>query len=620
MADVFVTSKGTAHFYDAHSGETRIVPSEQISQALESGLTPLSADQIKGNILAERYDAPVQAFLAGGARGLTMGLSDVALRGMGVRGETLAGLEEYNPTASTAGEVAGIGGSVFVPGGPLARLGGAAAKLGRAATMATSRATGRMATSLVPRAVGAVAREGVTGLAIGTGQAASDMALKRREASLASLAEGAAEGLLVGAGFGAGLTALGAGARAVAAKGGDIASRLGLNTKRTRDLMSRHRQLRAELDYLGKVPEMAQTAKAQALQAEFEAVSQRLIVDQMAKLSGMIVGGVAAGGIPGAIIGMAAGPRILEAAQKYVRPLWSRRQGFRAAWEGVGPDIIQKAATARPAVYRYGPAALEAASLLMFPTKTAAHMAARHGGHIAVDRMRSYGTKLLPKARHISSGGAVRSMTASEVKGVADELTQMDVGASELVLRMSAPGWVQATHVDEMANEATRGLAYLKQKAPMPPDNQTREAWDPTETEIEEFSDRFRATLHPETVLTDLANKRVSTPALEAVAAVHPAALSEMRNVIRAEYERNEAQEAPIDDEKRRLLSEFLGDPSVAPILEQPMMQARLHMALQQGEQTALQQPARPKMSAAKDMDIAERNQARLQRMLEGRA
>jgi len=55
---------------------------------------------------AKEYDSPVLAGLAGAARGLTFGLSDVAGRAVGLDDE-LAKLKEYNPKSSIGGEITG---------------------------------------------------------------------------------------------------------------------------------------------------------------------------------------------------------------------------------------------------------------------------------------------------------------------------------------------------------------------------------------------------------------------------------------------------------------------------------------------------------------------------------
>jgi hypothetical protein len=64
------------------------------------------------------FDQPLVAGAAGAARGLTFGLSDVALTKSGlVEPETLRKLEEYNPTSSTVGEIAGVAAPLILSGG-----------------------------------------------------------------------------------------------------------------------------------------------------------------------------------------------------------------------------------------------------------------------------------------------------------------------------------------------------------------------------------------------------------------------------------------------------------------------------------------------------------------------
>lgn len=106
------------------AGQLGTVPKSAVQNALKQGYTPASPQQINDATLAklhhEKYGGlggELKAAATGAARGLTFGLSDVALTGLGVEGETLRGLKEENPIASGAGELAGIAAPALLSGG-----------------------------------------------------------------------------------------------------------------------------------------------------------------------------------------------------------------------------------------------------------------------------------------------------------------------------------------------------------------------------------------------------------------------------------------------------------------------------------------------------------------------
>lgn len=137
----------------------------------------------------ERYgNRPIAAGLAGAARGLTFGGSDVALTGTGaVDKSTLAGLREFNPGASTAGEVAAIGAATFLtPAGGVGLL--ARGARGATAAVRGAEALGLGAGRLVGGDVMLLSAPGSVGLAKALG----------RTAEMAT--QGVVEGALFGAG------------------------------------------------------------------------------------------------------------------------------------------------------------------------------------------------------------------------------------------------------------------------------------------------------------------------------------------------------------------------------------------------------------------------------------
>ena len=83
--------------------ESTGIPLDQLESQAGVGVDLSALDQF-----AESKDRPITAAAAGAARGLSFGLSDLALTGSGlVEPETLSDLRTYNPNASLGGELGG---------------------------------------------------------------------------------------------------------------------------------------------------------------------------------------------------------------------------------------------------------------------------------------------------------------------------------------------------------------------------------------------------------------------------------------------------------------------------------------------------------------------------------
>ncbi len=92
---------------------------------------------------AKYGDRPLEAAAGSAAAAATLGLSDVALRGLGVPAERLSEVRERSPIASGAGTIAGIT-------APLVLSGGAAAPLEGASAISTAAKVARSAAELSP--------------------------------------------------------------------------------------------------------------------------------------------------------------------------------------------------------------------------------------------------------------------------------------------------------------------------------------------------------------------------------------------------------------------------------------------------------------------------------------
>lgn len=149
----------------------------------------------------EKYQSTQAALAAGAAgiaRGLTFGVSDVILRGLG-KAEEARKLEAYQPIYSTAGEIAGgVGGAL---------LGGPGAALTRGAEAVTA--------GIARPAIRAATKEAIEGAVYGLGQTVSEQALGTPDSVAESLIANVGLGAVLGAPIGLGVHGLSEGAQAL---------------------------------------------------------------------------------------------------------------------------------------------------------------------------------------------------------------------------------------------------------------------------------------------------------------------------------------------------------------------------------------------------------------------
>jgi hypothetical protein len=257
-------------------GQVGTVPEADLADALKAGASIASTAQVEKTQLVQETEerfgalATPAAIAAAGARGLTLGLSDVAItKGAGALGYSqegasrgLRGLEESSPIASPLAELGGNIAPLLLSGGTAAAVeGGArAAETGLArgavrilgAPVEAASALGRGAEALAQKAIGAAGESSVLGrvgrevagkaisgaaegMAYGAGNAASQAALDNHDLTaeelVASMGGAALFGSVLGgvsaAPFAIGgeaVSALGKGARSLSEGAGALAA------------------------------------------------------------------------------------------------------------------------------------------------------------------------------------------------------------------------------------------------------------------------------------------------------------------------------------------------------------------------------------------------------------
>ena len=228
--------KGQDLEFEDNEGQRRIVPSEQVYDAIDTGFKYIPKKQIENEArLAEAEESPFLAAGAAGLRGLTLGLSDQILAASGITSpEELSALKEANPIISGATEFVGAAAPLFVTGGTglgakalamtpaaLAERAGVAAAT-KAAPLAgkiLSKTASKVTQEVVENAVKYGAGSAVEGALYGVGNLVSEDALGNAEfnaeSALAAMGSNALLGGTFGAAAGAGTAMIGVGAKGI---------------------------------------------------------------------------------------------------------------------------------------------------------------------------------------------------------------------------------------------------------------------------------------------------------------------------------------------------------------------------------------------------------------------
>lgn len=208
-------------------GEVGTLPAAELAEALKSGYMIDTPKEQLARFNEEKYSTGsemAKAALEGGARGLTVGLSDVALKALGADAEAMRLRREINPVTAGVGEVAGMLAPAVLSGGASLLGEGAAAtglkaiakaspmelvtSAGRgvegiaAKALATTEASGIAARALA-KVAPKMAGSAVEGALFGGGNFLSEVALGDQEATAENLLANVGLGAALGAGAGA---------------------------------------------------------------------------------------------------------------------------------------------------------------------------------------------------------------------------------------------------------------------------------------------------------------------------------------------------------------------------------------------------------------------------------
>jgi hypothetical protein len=605
----------------------------------------------------------VAAGLLGAMRGASFGLTDLALREAGAPAAGLAGLSEANPTATMVGELGGTVAGGFIPGGPLAQLAKGAGKVGTAVTGLTARALSKSAGAAAPRLAGAIAREGLLGGAFGAGQGISGAALTQEELGgleiLSSMAKKGGEGAL----FGMGLGALGAGAGIAGRKVASRWTRGTEELKRLRGEQQALRAEREALTSSGAGPAAIERLDQRLASVSTAVKEQQVKVagQVFSKAVGMGIGSVLGGGMGGGALGYILAPSAARALKRALKPIggrigalgerlkervapWAAKAGGllergAMAVEGAAPGSVQAAGKrAGAAVGRAGrwageriPGAetplgqgiLETAghavgtAAAMAPDKVVAGfmMGGVHGATLAAGAhlAKEYGQEAL--IRNLSQALTTRVfpaakksvfdvVTGKDLEAFLEELHHMDSGPElEAVMAAQFPTNTPQELQGAISRQLGVAIGYLQQttRPPAPqgiPTGADRPRLD--ERERRQTLERLEAVLSPDRVLERLGEGKLTATHVEAMGAVYPQALAQLRSVVRAEVERVRSSGGHYQPERADQIATLLGEGG--PRLTNPQTIARLQAIHQARREAQRSMPPRRRSVRVADM------------------
>jgi hypothetical protein len=231
MAKVTVYNVGGSYFLrDPETGAVGTYDQEQVRDLLINGYQPARQVEYEKQEEEKQYDRPGEAALGGFVRGATFGLSDLARTAM-PNADLMAAderkLKEYNPTASTVGEIGGTIAGMAVPTGRVAKLGGelGQASLGGRITKIGEKVTERLfnraergavepligplvkeAPSALQKLAGRATAGVIEGSIYGAEQAMADVSLSPKEQRAADIAKTFLSHTAAGAALGGGMT------------------------------------------------------------------------------------------------------------------------------------------------------------------------------------------------------------------------------------------------------------------------------------------------------------------------------------------------------------------------------------------------------------------------------
>ena len=178
-------------------GKSWTMPASSAPQAFEAGYTYGPQTEVASKINEEKFGSFGAKLLAAGANaasGFTMGLSDRALRNLGVSDQTLRDFETGEPLTAGVSKVAGGIASIALTGG--------AAGVGKGAAAATGLGARGILGRAAAKAIELGTAGAIEGGVFGAGQAVSEDALGRADLNAESLIANAGLGAMVGGGVG----------------------------------------------------------------------------------------------------------------------------------------------------------------------------------------------------------------------------------------------------------------------------------------------------------------------------------------------------------------------------------------------------------------------------------
>lgn len=193
-----------------------------------------------------------------------------------------------------------------------------------------------------------------------------------------------------------------------------------------------------------------------------------------------------------------------------------------------------------------------------------------------------------------------------------DELSQNPQTMMDHLSKSTEAMYEAAPNISQSLHEAMiTGLQFLSSKVPRPNNEMLlSHEWKPSQAQIAKFGRYYKAVDDPLSVLKEVKKGTLRNESLEALEAVHPELLSEMRQSVTESLDPKKARK--LNYATKLSLARFLGEPLDTNML--PQVVAANQLALSGPSQSTQQMPKQPRstLGGLKQLNFANRSATEL--------
>ncbi len=216
---------------------------------------------------------------------------------------------------------------------------------------------------------------------------------------------------------------------------------------------------------------------------------------------------------------------------------------------------------------------------------------AAYAGYEAKHRLLHLGDLAMNKVIPSAKVAALDRLTDADWKEAGEEIAHMDSGGLEALIRLQTPREVPDQITAAIVKQLTTAVDYLQKENPATKPTTrvpTGRDLEPTTQQKERYLRQVKAVLQPSTVLESFTRGDLHRDQVQAMEAVHPQALGQVRDIIRAEVAGRRAAGETYSRRRGNLIATMLGEPEAKPKMydaKNVAMLQQLHAATRASQQ-----------------------------------